>query len=107
MDSLTHILLGGAIGQSLFPRRLGRLAFSLGAMAATLPDFDVLIHTGNVVHNHSLHRHFMHSLLIIPLLATAAVVPFLLVKRLRSQWPVMLLVATLACLSHTLLDSLT
>ena len=34
MDSLTHIVLGGAVGYALYARRLGRLAFFVPAIAA-------------------------------------------------------------------------
>jgi inner membrane protein len=70
VDSITHIFLGSALVQALAGRRLGHArAFLLGAIAATLPDFDVLIHTGNEITRHALHRHFTHGLVMVPVLA--------------------------------------
>jgi inner membrane protein len=104
---LTHILLGGAIGQGIGGKRLGRWAFWVGALAATVPDFDVFIRTGNVMWNHALHRHFMHSLVMVPVVAAIVAGVFLARKSLRPEWRVVGVIAFLACLSHTLLDSLT
>ena len=112
MDSATHIFLGGAIAHSVFSTRKPapagwRAAFLLGALAATFPDFDVFIRTGNTVTDHALHRSFMHCLLFVPLLAILSTVPFLAFKRLRPAWKKILLAAFLATLSHPLLDTLT
>jgi inner membrane protein len=108
MDSVTHIFLGGAIGQLVAGGRAGYgRTFLLGALAATVPDFDVFIHTGNVMRDHALHRHFMHSFVLVPVLAALAAVPFVLQKQARPWAARLYLAAVLACLSHTLLDSLT
>ena len=112
MDSITHIFLGGAIALAVPPARrpahVGRrAAFLLGALAATFPDFDVFIHTGNTVTDHALHRSFMHSLLFVPLLAFLSAAPFLTLKRFRPAWKKLLFAALLATLSHPLLDTLT
>jgi inner membrane protein len=107
MDSVTHIFLGGAAAQAIAGRKLGKAAFFLGALAATIPDFDVFVYTGDSLRDHLFHRTFMHSLAIVPVLATLAMIPFLLWKKLRPQWRLMLAVALLACVTHTLLDTLT
>ncbi len=108
MDSVTHIFLGSALAQSLAARRLGHArSFLIGALAATFPDFDALFHTGDALRDHALHRHFMHSLLIVPLLAALAVLPFLLHKKSRPLLKPLYLAALIACASHTLLDLLT
>lgn len=70
MDPVTHIFLGAAVAQVAVARRTGYArAFFIGALAAALPDFDVFLHTGDVMRDHALHRHFMHSLVIVPALA--------------------------------------
>jgi inner membrane protein len=114
MDSITHIFLGGAIAHSILPARKGhaalvgwRSAFLLGALAATFPDFDVFLRTGNTITDHALHRSFMHSFLLVPLLAAISAAPFLALKRFRPAWKSLLLAAFLATLSHPLLDTLT
>jgi len=42
MDPFTQAVLGGATAQLFFHRQLGRRAFVMGAVAAALPDFDVV-----------------------------------------------------------------
>jgi inner membrane protein len=108
VDSLTHILLGGAIAQLVAARRVGMgRAFWLGALAATIPDFDSFAHTGDVMRDFAMHRHFMHSLVMVPVIATVAMLPFLVQKKARAMWRPLYLAALIACVSHTLLDLLT
>jgi inner membrane protein len=42
MDSITHIVLGAAIGELVAGRRLGKKALVIGAVANSLPDIDFL-----------------------------------------------------------------
>ena len=42
MDPLTHAVLGANIGRAFFSRPLGNRAIWLGALAATIPDLDML-----------------------------------------------------------------
>ncbi len=108
MDSVTHIFLGGAIAQCAGGKKIGYgRAFLLGALAGNMPDLDVFFHTGEAMRDHALHRHFMHSLIIVPLLASLATLPFIAKKSARSLFKPMFFAALLACLSHGLLDSLT
>jgi inner membrane protein len=108
MDSITHILLGGALAQAIAGRRAGFIAaFLLGGLAATAPDFDVFIRTGNVVRDHAIHRHFMHSIVMAPVLATVTWAIFMLLRRLRPSAGLLYLAAMAACISHTMLDALT
>ena len=39
MDSLTHIVLGAAIGEAVLGKKIGRIAMLWGALADTIPDF--------------------------------------------------------------------
>ena len=41
MDSLTHLVLGAAIGEAILGKKIGRKAMLWGALADTIPDFDV------------------------------------------------------------------
>ena len=108
MDSITHIFLASALTQVAAGRRLGRTrAFLIGAIAATLPDLDIFIHTGNEMTNHALHRHFTHALVFVPVLAALALIPFLFHRKSRPLLGPLYLVAMLAGVSHTLLDVLT
>jgi inner membrane protein len=42
MDSLSHIILGAAIGEAILGKKAGRKAMFYGALAGNLPDIDVL-----------------------------------------------------------------
>ena len=41
MDSLTHLVLGAAIGEAVLGKKIGRKAMLWGAFADTIADFDV------------------------------------------------------------------
>lgn len=77
MDSLTHIVLGAAIGELMAGRRLGKKALLIGAVAQSLPDVDFIsalwLDTARSVWA---HRGITHSFLFIavmtPLLAWLA-----------------------------------
>ena len=43
MDSLTQIVLGGAIGELIAGKRMGNKAVLWGAIAGTIPDLDVFL----------------------------------------------------------------
>jgi inner membrane protein len=64
LDSLTHIVIGAAIGELILGKQLGRKAMVVGALAKTIPDFDIF-YTGlddpfkYMCH----HRGHTHSLL--------------------------------------------
>ncbi len=74
MDSLTQIVLGGAIAAAIAPRGHRRAALLAGAALGTLPDLDVLpIHllTDDPVRRMTWHRSLSHSLLVLPFVAWA------------------------------------
>jgi inner membrane protein len=73
MDSLTHLVLGAAIGEAILGKKIGRKAMLWGAIADTIPDFDVLA-SPCITHAQQLmiHRGITHSFLF------AIVVSFLL-----------------------------
>ncbi|MEO6130280.1 MAG: metal-dependent hydrolase [Saprospiraceae bacterium] len=64
MDSLTHLVLGAAIGEVVLGKKIGNRALIWGAIGETIPDFDVL---GNLFLNPTgalaFHRGFTHSIL--------------------------------------------
>lgn len=70
MDSLTHIALGGLVGEVLLGKRLGKSAMVLGAAAQSIPDIDfVASFWMNVPHDLLAHRGFTHSFLFVALLS--------------------------------------
>ena len=117
MDPFSQAALGAVVGQAAGHARLGYRAAVVGALAGALPDIDVLFSLGGDYFDQlRLHRGITHSLLFValagPLLGAAA---WWLEGRRRaaaadpgggrlSPW---LRVATLALLSHPLLDLLT
>lgn len=71
MDLITQALLGAAIGQAGYQKKLGKKALGVGALVGMLPDADVIY-----THFHSnpfaefiYHRGFTHSLFFAPLIA--------------------------------------
>jgi inner membrane protein len=70
MDTLSHALLGAAIGQCVLGRRVGNRALAAGALVALLPDIDVPI--GQWLGDAAaltFHRGITHSLLFATVVA--------------------------------------
>lgn len=69
MDSLTHIVLGAAIGEALLGKQAGKKAMLWGAIAASAPDIDaVLSFFVSDVDSLVLHRGITHSLFLAMLI---------------------------------------
>ncbi|KRG39246.1 hypothetical protein ARC20_13815 [Stenotrophomonas panacihumi] len=71
MDSLTQIVLGGAVAAAIAPARHRRAALLAGAALGTVPDLDALVlwaASDNPVTLMTVHRSFSHSLFVLPLL---------------------------------------
>ncbi len=105
MDSLSHIVIGAAIGETLLGKKIGRWGMLLGAIAKSLPDFD-LFYTGLTDPRAYIceHRAHTHSLFIEALYALP--IAWLLVKLFKQKVSFQrMLVFMLACLwGHSLLD---
>jgi inner membrane protein len=74
MDSITQILLGGAVAAAIAPAGHRRAALLAGAALGTLPDLDVLpinLLTADPVERMTWHRGVSHSLLVLPFVAWA------------------------------------
>lgn len=64
MDSLTQIVLGGAVGELVAGKKLGNRAVLWGAVAGTIPDLDVFLRAFyHPIEAALVHRGFSHSLL--------------------------------------------
>lgn len=108
MDTLTHALLGAALGQVAFGRKLGWRASVVGVVSAELPDADFLIHAASdPLLNIELHRHFTHSFAFSPVIALAATLPWFFRAAFREQRLALFLCGMLGCWSHILLDACT
>ncbi|MEJ1096243.1 MULTISPECIES: metal-dependent hydrolase [unclassified Pseudoxanthomonas] len=72
MDSLSQIVLGGAIAAAIAPAHHRRAALLAGAALGTLPDLDsfpIMLFTDDPIMLMTVHRSFSHSLFVLPLVA--------------------------------------
>jgi inner membrane protein len=70
MDSLTHIVLGAAIGEALLGKKIGKKVMVWGALAASLPDIDVFFTPFfHPVDGLLVHRGITHSFLFVLVMA--------------------------------------
>lgn len=109
MDPVTQGLLGAAVSQACFTKKLGRKAWQLGALAGMAPDLDILIRSqANPLLFILYHRQFTHALSFIPIggLIVAAIY-LLFCKSLRPHWLTVFFAATLAYATHGILDACT
>ncbi|NJD32528.1 MAG: metal-dependent hydrolase [Gammaproteobacteria bacterium] len=108
MDSLTHIVVGAAVGTAVMGRRIGPRAALWGALCSTLPDLDVLVAHGDPVRDFTYHRAASHSLFWLTL--AAPVIAWLLSRverRADARLPRWIALVWLALISHPLLDAFT
>src|SRR5438270_711740 len=129
MDPLTHILFGACLARAGFNRKTA-LATPVMALAAEIPDIDIVNWLRGPVASFASHRGFTHSLLGVPLDAAAALAIIYGIHRLRQdrrkkteklasappdkepvvrarplpRWGLLFLFAGIAVLSHLLLD---
>lgn len=105
MDSVSHVVIGAAIGESLLGKKIGRWGMLLGAIAKSIPDFD-LFYTGlNDPRAYMCdHRAHTHSLIIETLYAVP--LAWVLVKIFKQKISFnRSLIFMWACLwGHSLLD---
>lgn len=70
MDSLTQIVLGAAVGEAVLGSKVGNRAMLYGAIAGTIPDFDVAARfVTDTVTALEIHRGFTHSIVFSVLFA--------------------------------------
>ena len=105
MDSLSHIVIGAAIGETLLGKKIGRWGMLLGAIAKSIPDFDLFV-TGLTDPRAYIcdHRAHTHSLFIEVLYAIP--IAWLLSKLFKQKVSFKrMIIFLLACLwGHSLLD---
>jgi inner membrane protein len=109
MDSLTHIVLGAAIGEAVLGKKIGRKAMLWGALADTIPDFDVFAACCTTDAQQLLvHRGFTHSLLFVVLMSP--LLGWLFSKWFKKSavsWQRWTLLFFLGLFTHILLDACT
>jgi inner membrane protein len=108
MDSISHILVGGALGQLIAGKKMGRKAILIGALAKTAPDFDVFFTSQkNPMSYLCNHRAYSHALPVqfIAAILLAYACSFLWKKKYSFKlWFILLL----SCFwGHSLLDTCT
>lgn len=71
MDSLTHIVVGGALGEITLGKKLGNKAVIAGAIANTIPDLDVFFTklAGTPAAALHVHRSYTHAFFTHPFMA--------------------------------------
>ncbi len=85
MDPLTHALAGAVLAAAASKPAHLHAAVLAGAIGAVIPDLDVLIKAADdPLLTHEFHRHFTHSVLLVPVVG--ALVAVLL--RSVTRWPV-------------------
>lgn len=111
MDSLSQIVLGGAVAAAIAPPQHRRAALLAGAALGTLPDLDsipIALLTDDPVARVTLHRGASHSLLVLPWVALAIWAWFrsrggrVAESPVRWFWAILL-----ALVTHPLLDAFT
>lgn len=105
MDSVSHIVIGAAIGEAFLGKKIGRWGMLLGAIAKSVPDFD-LFYTGLSDPRAYMceHRAHTHSLFIEALYAIP--IAWLLIKLFKEKVSFKrMFLFMLSCLwGHSLLD---
>ncbi len=109
LDTLSHALLGAAIGQCCLGRRVGNRALLVGAAVALIPDIDVPIgHWLGDAAALTFHRGITHSILFA--LVMALLLGPLLVRLVKAEgvtWRHWSLLGGLVLASHLVLDAMT
>jgi inner membrane protein len=105
MDTISHGIAGAVFGRSLTDRPGARIAFVVGAVAAMLPDLDVVYISSRVGYLRE-HRGWTHSFLVMPFLALAVALVAKLFAR-RARLPVLWVFSAVGITSHILFDWIT
>lgn len=108
MDSVSHIVLGAAIGMGVMGRRTALWkSAAWGAVACTLPDLDVFIDHGDAVRNMVLHRAQTHAPFWLTLFSLPFAAAVAWVHGEQALWRRWWLALWLSLVAHPLLDLMT
>lgn len=113
MDNLTHALAGALIARATAPRERGpeslplRRRVLIGALAAGLPDLDILAGYLSPLSYLYHHRGITHSLLLLPVWSLLVAALFAALWRGRPGWRAYIGVVAWALASHIVLDVIT
>lgn len=108
MDSVSHVVLGAAIGMGAMGRRTALWKAAVwGAVACTLPDLDVFIDHGDAVRDMVLHRAETHAPFWLTLFSLPLAAAVAWVHAERALWRRWWLALWLSLVAHPLLDLMT
>ena len=107
MDTVTHALVGAAISDCWFRKRLGPVATPFALAMAALPDIDAATYFISAETALAHHRGYTHS--FVPMLLAAPLFGWIgyAVSARRDGWKLWWLLALLCLFSHTIFDLIT
>ena len=108
MDSLTQIVLGGAVAELVAGKKMGNKAILWGAIAGTIPDLDVFFRAFYEPLDAALiHRGFSHSILFA--LIASPLFAYVLTKAYRAkyEYKTWLSLFFFGIITHPMLDMFT
>ena len=103
MDNITHSLTGLLLNRAGLERLTPRAAWIL-LLAANAPDIDVVSAFGGSLNYLHYHRHFTHTLVMLPVLPLLCVLAVRLVSRKPVNWAGAYVIAFIGVASHLVLD---
>jgi len=108
MDPVTHGLLGMAAAVCAAPRELRRQAAVAGFLAGEFPDLDVLLRSeSDPLFSLAMHRHFTHSLVMVPVIGVLMAWLVVSWQRWRGRATAvapLVIAASMAAFSHAFCD---
>jgi inner membrane protein len=108
LDSVTHIVLGAAIGDKLLGKKIGRKAAWIGALAKTFPDFDLLFSGLDDPKRYILyHRSYTHSFFVEFLTAFPMAFLFYLLFKKKIAYREWFILWIVCLWGHSLVDIFT
>ena len=108
MDSLTQIVLGGAVAELVAGKKMGNKAILWGAVAGTIPDLDVFFRAFyEPVDAALVHRGFSHSILFSLLASPILAYIFTYIYRKRFEFNLWLKLFFFSIITHPILDMFT
>ncbi len=109
MDSLTQLVLGGAIGEAVVGKKEGNKAILWGAIFGTVPDLDIMLYPFiDDVQELAIHRGLSHSIVFAAgfALLMGRLLRFLY-PHSRSSWHTWARMAFATLVTHAFLDAFT
>lgn len=109
MDSITQGVLGAAIGEAILGKKIGNKGAVVGAIVASIPDFDVVFYLYySKLEMLSIHRGFSHSIVFSVIGALLVALALSKMKWFHGiRFKVLFYFAWLCLFTHMLLDTFT